>query len=267
MSFHETDAPTELELNAVRNNNTIFTSRHSVEVFASMGAPSHYVPLAFDKASFSVKDKKYFVDDRIVFNLCGKFENRKHHPKILKAWASKYGDNNKYFLQCSLFNQFLPPEENNSSISQSLGGKKYTNIQILHAMPKNAMYNDYLNSANIIIGMSGGEGWGLPEFHSVALGKHGVILNAHGYACWANEDNAVLVNPSGKQSAVDNMFFKPDSNTNQGEIFSWDEDEFLDACDEAIKRTENNPINEHGLELQEQFTYSATLDGILKVME
>ena len=48
-------------------------------------------------------------------------------------------------------------------------------------MPTNTAYNDYLNSGDIIIGMSGGEGWGLPEFHSVALGKYGIILNAHAY--------------------------------------------------------------------------------------
>ncbi len=54
-------------------------------------------------------------------------------------------------------------------------------------MQKNSLYNDYLNSANIILGMSGGEGWGLPEFQSVALGKHAVILNATGYKDWATE--------------------------------------------------------------------------------
>jgi hypothetical protein len=60
-------------------------------------------------------------------------------------------------------------------------------------MQSNETYNDYLNSGDIIIAMSGGEGWGLPEFHSLALGKHGVILNAHVYKDWANEENSCLV--------------------------------------------------------------------------
>jgi len=47
--------------------------------------------------------------------------------------------------------------------------------------------------------MSGGEGWGLPEFQSVALGKHGVILNSSGYQDWANEKNTVMVQPNGKE--------------------------------------------------------------------
>lgn len=267
LSFYELDSPTEPELNMVRNNRTIFSSEHTVEVFSSMGASSHYVPLAFDHHNFKRKDKKYFVDDRIVFNLCGKFEKRKHHPKILNAWAKKYGNNNKYFLQCALYNGFLSNEDNHKCIANSLEGKKYSNIQILHPMARNSMYNDFLNSANIIIGMSGGEGWGLPEFHSVALGKHGVILDAHAYKSWANTDNAVMVESSGKIDAADGVFFKQGELFNQGQLFDWDEDDFLDGCEEAIKRHEANPVNEAGLKLQEKFTYAKTLEGILKVME
>ena len=166
-----------------------------------------------------------------------------------------------------MYNHFLSAEDNNRLIGESLGGKKYSNIQTLHPMPRNTMYNDYLNSAHIVIGMSGGEGWGLPEFHSLALGKHGVILNAHGYQCWANSDNAILVEPSGKKDALDGLFFKQDDSINQGRIFDWEEEDFLDACDEAIKRVEKNPVNEEGLKLQEEFTYAKTLDGILEIME
>ena len=71
-------------------------------------------------------------------------------------------------------------------------------------MPKNAVYNDYLNSGDIVIGMSGGEGWGLPEFHSVGLGKHAVMLNATAYKEWATSENSVLLEPSGKIEVYDN---------------------------------------------------------------
>ena len=134
-------------------------------------------------------------------------------------------------------------------------------------MARNSMYNDFLNSGNIVIGMSGGEGWGLPEFHSIALGKHGVILDAHAYKSWANEDNAILVESSGETDVTDGLFFVEGEQFNQGQIFDWDEDDFLDACDEAIKRYGDNPVNEQGLKLQEKFTYSNMLDSILKIMK
>ena len=121
-------------------------------------------------------------------------------------------------------------------------------------MDRNSEYNDYLNSADIIIGMSGGEGWGLPEFQSVALGKHAVILNAHGYKGWATESNSVLVEPSGKTESEDGVFFTAGSQYNQGSIFDFNEDDFLDACEKAEERVLKNKKNEEGLKLQEEFS-------------
>ena len=59
-------------------------------------------------------------------------------------------------------------------------GQKFFNVNFFGYMAKNTLYNDFLNSADVILGMSGGEGWALPEFQSVAMGKHAVILNASG---------------------------------------------------------------------------------------
>ena len=53
------------------------------------------------------------------------------------------------------------------------------------------------------------------EFHSVAMGKHSVTLNASGYKQWANEENSVLVNPSGKVPVYDGMFFHEGQPYNQ----------------------------------------------------
>jgi hypothetical protein len=134
-------------------------------------------------------------------------------------------------------------------------------------MVKNSLYNDFLNSGNIVIGMSGGEGWGLPEFHSIALGKHAVMLDAHSYKEFAREDNAVLVKPTKKIDAYDGKFFNEGSSFNQGQIYTWDEDDFIDGCDQAIKRFESSRVNEKGLELQDEFSLSKTVDTLLKYIE
>ena len=128
------------------------------------------------------------------------------------------------------------------------------------------MYNDFLNSGNIIIGMSGGEGWGLPEFHSLALGKHGVILNAHAYKDWATKDNSVLVESNGLIDSEDGIFFTKGAPFNQGNIFDFNEEAFIDGCEKAIERVENNKVNENGLKLQKEFTYKKTLESILKFL-
>ena len=267
LTFYETDKPTENEINAAKNNKTLFSSQYAIDIFKDKGVECGYLPLYFDHFNFNVKNRKYFSDDRIVFNLCGKFEKRKHHARILDAWSRKYGGDNRFFLQCAIYNPFLTPEENDGVIHNSLRGNRYSNIQILKPMGKNSLYNDFLNSGNIVIGMSGGEGWGLPEFHSIALGKHAVMLDAHSYKEFANEENSVLIQPEGKIDAYDGKFFIENANFNQGQFYSWNEDDFIDGCEEAVKRFEASPVNEKGLDLQHKFTASNTLDKLINHLE
>jgi len=269
LSFYELDSPTREEINIARNQkNVIFTSTYAVDIFKQSGCDNvKFMPLPFDKYNFNVKNKTYFQDDRVIFNLCGKLEKRKNHKQIIRAWVKKYGNNSKYFLQCSIYNPFLKPEDQQTLIMDILEGKNYFNVSFLGHMQKNEIYNDYLNSANIVIGMSGGEGWGLPEFQSVALGKYGVILNAHAYKDWANSENSILVNPSGKTEVYDNMFFQKGSIFNQGNIFTFNDDDFISACELACEKVRLNRVNEHGLRLQEKFTTEKFLDNILTLIK
>lgn len=267
-SFYELSTPTEIELNIVKNNyKVLFSSKYTCDIYKKYGCNNVYhVPLCFDSFNFHIKEKKYF-DDRITFNLAGKFEKRKHHAKVIKAWLKKYGNNPKYSLQCSIYNPFFEPKQNLDIFHSLVGNTKYFNINFLNFMVQNELYNDFLNSGDIIIGMSGGEGWGLPEFHSVALGKHSVILNAHSYKDWANSDNSVLVEPSGKTSVYDNVFFFPGKNFNQGEIFDFEEEEFIIACEKAIERVESSRVNENGIKLQESFSSDKFAKNILNSLK
>lgn len=268
MTFYELDNPTQHELNIVRNNEkVIVTSNYTKQIFEENGLSNiYYVPLGFDSYNFNKKDKKYFKDDRIVFNVLGKFEKRKQHEKVIKSWIKKYGNNPDYFLQCAIYNPFLSQQENEEIVKRLFDNKNYFNIQFLGFMPQNALYNDFLNSASIVIDM-GTEGWSLPSFHSVAMGKHGVLLNCAGIKEWATEENSSLINPNGKIPCYDGKFFVYGQPFNQGNIFDFDEEEFLDGCEKAIKKVKTNPINEKGLELQKEFTFSKTLEKILAVME
>ncbi|NBW17738.1 MAG: glycosyltransferase family 1 protein [Caulobacteraceae bacterium] len=269
LSFYELDQPTRVEINTVKNNHKVlFSSQETVDLYKNLGCKNvEYIPLAFDKYNFNKIDKTYFTDDRIVFNIVGKLEKRKHHAKLLQLWANKFGNNKKYALQCSIFNPFMKPEDQNTIISQALQGKSYFNINFLPFMGQNKIYNDYLNSANIIIGMSGGEGWGLPEFHSVAIGKHAIIMNAHGYKSWADECNSVLVEPNSKIEAYDGVFFHRGLPYNQGTIYDFNGDDFISACELAIKRVEKDRLNSSGLSLQEKFSSDKFTNNILKYLE
>ena len=115
--------------------------------------------------------------------------------------------------------------------------------------------------------MSCAEGFGLGEFHAVALGKHCVGLNAHGHKQWMTKENSILVSPSGKEEVYDGMFFHKGQPFNQGNIYTFNEDDFINGCEEAIKRVQLNRINEEGLKLQEKFTYKNLTESVIKDIE
>jgi glycosyltransferase involved in cell wall biosynthesis len=268
-TFYELDSPTEAELNVVKNNAKVaFSSKFATNKFIESGADNAInIPLGFDSVNFQPIDTPIYPDGRIVFNLLGKLERRKLHLKTIQAWLSKYGNNRKYFLQCALFNPHIPPEELKVHYHEIVKGHHFFNIHFYDFIPDNASYNAHLNSAKIVLGMSGGEGWGLPEFQSVALGKHAVIHNCAGYQDWATPENSVLINPRQKVNAHDGKFFINGSPWNQGNIFAFDDGEFLAGCDEAIRRSEESGTNWAGIKLQHQFTYEKMAKRVVEELK
>ncbi len=267
MTFYECDSPTPAELNAAKNNKLLVTNNYTHEIFKKNGINSTVIPLGFDEYNFKVKEKKYFDDDRICFNLYGKFEKRKNHRKIIQAWIKKFGNDKKYYLQCALWNNFFSEEDNRNNFLSCVDGKPYFNVQFLSFLPSNKLYNDLLNSAHIVIAMSGGEGWGLPEFQSLCLGKHAVVLDAHAYKDWANKGNSTLVSPSKQMDSHDGFFFKKGSQFNQGSFYDFNEDEFINACEESIKKFKENNTNRAGVELKDKFSYKRTTEKIIETLE
>ena len=274
-TFYELDAPTPFELNAVKNQAAVIvSSNYTKQIFESFGCSNiHYIPLGFDKANFSVSTKPRPFPPQITFNLCGKLEKRKNHKAAIRAWVKKFGNNAKYRLQLAIYNVHLNnihgdgADYNPNAIMDAIGvNPPPYNVSVHPHFGTNALYNDFLNSSDICIGVSGAEGWDLPVFQSVALGKHAVILNAHVYKDWATSANSVMINPNGKIDAYDNFFFKKGLHINQGQIFTFNEDEFIAGCEEAIKRVESERVNQAGLELQDKFTYTNTYNQIKSIV-
>ncbi len=263
ITFMELDGLTPTEVNILKNQEQVFvTSTYTKGVFEQFGVKSTYLPLGFDSYNFQTLEKRPLIDGVTTFTLFGKGEKRKSHFKILNLWAKKYGNNMKYRLNCALHNPFLRPEQLQAMINQALEGKSYANINHLAYMPTNAEYNQYLQSGQICIAMSGGEGRGLGEYHATALGAWPVALNAHAFKDFLTPDNAVLVNPNSKIPAADGVFFAPNGPFNIGNLFDFDGNEFIAACEQAEVRAAQG-LNVKGLELQ-KLTYKDTVDVLLK---
>lgn len=265
MTFHETSELTRTEKNILDQQDLIFvSSSYTKSVFESFGVKNvFHVPLGFDSTHF--KTVEIPQDDTIRFLLAGKSENRKNTLRLLNLWAQKYGNDKRYNLLCQINNPFTPPEVFKNQIRHALGGKHFFNISFLDFIPKLSTFNQLLNAIDIdLTGMSACEGFNLPAFHTTALGKWGIFLNAHVHKDFADESNAILVNPTGMRPAEDIQFFRKGDRFNQGEWFEFNNDDFISAMEIAVSKAKT--LNENGLKLQEKFTYDKTTESILSLI-
>lgn len=271
MTFYELDSPTDVEINVLNNQHSVLVSSNETKkVFEEYGVrtPVTYCPLGFDSQNFFKTSKTYYPPEVVVFGIFGKFEKRKHHEKAIRAWCKRFAGDRRYVLHTHIYNPFFRPEDNQQILGRILEGRpKPFNMNVLPFMKTLSELNECLNAVNIVIDMSGGEGFSLPSFHCLGLGKHGIIHNCSAMKDWANKDNAVLVESSGKEEVYDGTFFTKGQPFNQGNIYTWDEDAFIAGCEEAIARHTANPVNEAGLKIQQDFTWSKTVDTILETLK
>jgi len=268
LTFHELDSLTAEETNILNSYDQIFvTSRFSKNVFEDCGVSSKvvYVPMGVDNSVFYSLNKPRQFKDTIVFSIFGKFEKRKRHLQTIQAWIKKYGNDIRYKLHLYITNPFFKPEQMNQVYAQIFNNQpKPLNVDLFPYLPTNAHLNDAYNITDIVIDMSGGESISLGSLNCIAMGKHGVVHWNSGIKDWATEDNAVLVKPNGKEPVYDGVFFHPNQKFNQGNIYTYDTDAFLNACDVAINKFNSNPVNEKGKELQNTYNFKIGAETILK---
>lgn len=262
-TFYECDEPTKEEISLCNmQDSTIFSSSHAEECFKSAGCSNtKYIPIGFDEDFFETG--KEYLPGKIHFGLVGKFEKRKNTARILKLWADRYGNNSDYQLTCCINNPFFKEDQMSMAVSRALDGETYTNINFLPFLKTNSEMNELYNAIDInLSGMSGAEGWNLPAFNSTCLGKWSVTLNCTSHRDWANKDNSIIVESSGKKQIYDGIFFNEGQAFNQGKMHTFSDDSFYDGCERAISKFSEK--NANGVELKNKFNYNNTLNKILE---
>ena len=263
-TFYELDSPTFTETKICNSHDKVmFSSSCANNLFKEKGLNnSTYIPLGFDR-DFHKTDRSYLDENIIHFGLMGKMEKRKHTLKILKIWADTFGNNPKYQLSCAISNHFMSSEILNQSIAAALEGEYYDNINFVPFMKTNSEVNEFMNSINIdLTGLSGAEGWNLPAFNCSCLGKWSCVLNSTSHKDWADNENSILVQPSGKEPSYDGVFFKEGANVNQGNIYSFSSEDIKTAFVLAVANHKQE--NKKGLELKNRLTYKKSVNSILE---
>jgi glycosyltransferase involved in cell wall biosynthesis len=266
LTFHETDRLTDVEVNILKQQKTVFvTSNYTKEVFEKHGLKNVvYCPLGFDDFHFHKTNKRYLGKNVKTFGLYGKLESRKNTIRVLSAWIKKFGNKDGYALNCAISNSFIPEPQFKALIASTFpNGEQPFNVNFINFQKTLEEYNDVLNAADVdLTGLSSCEGFNLPTFQSLCLGKWSVCLDAHVHKDFANKSNAILVNPTGTRPAEDGIFFRQGYFVNQGEWADFTDEDLDTAFDRAVEVAKTP--NPNGEALAKEFTWDRTVDTILE---
>lgn len=269
-TFHETDRLTPTEVNILNNcDNVFFSCQYSCEIARAQLNRSVnviYAPLGFDSESFKIVKNPNKRKDVTVFSLKGKFEKRKHTARIIKSWTKIFGGHPNYRLDCLVHNPFMTQGEWDLALREIFkNSAKPWNVNFIPYLPSNSQYNLALNEADVdLTGMSGGEGFNLPLFQSLCLGKQAIVLNAHAHKDFCTSENSFLIEPSGKIDSEDGKFFKNGAPFNQGNFFDYKDSDFEDALLSIVDRAKTENIE--GIKLAKEFNYSRTCEILKSVI-
>lgn len=265
-TFHETDGLTPIEAKILSQQKVVFvSSQYTKSVFEESGLNNVvYCPLGFDDLHFHKTGKRYLGKSVKTFGLYGKFESRKNTLRVLSAWVKKFGNKDGYALNCAISNPFMDDRHLKQLINSCFpNGEQPFNVNFLGFSKTLEEYNDVLNAADVdLTGMSSCEGFNLPAFQSLCLGKWAVMLNAHVHKDFATKDNSVLVEPFGMREAEDGIFFKKGFFVNQGNWFDFKDEDLYEALDRAAELAKTP--NPKGEELAKEFSWKRTVDTILE---
>lgn len=269
-TVHEIDSITDTEKNIMNQYERVLVpSNYSSEVFNSQGVKTGVCPNYFDPRLFFKQEvPKKGLEDVTIFSIIGKLEKRKATAKSIAAWIKRFGGNKKFRLHCHIHNQFLMTniEPKNYVQAHSQMIERITGIAIpwnvtFFGFQTKEEFNMALNVVDIDLGLSCGEGFGLPLLQTRCLGKKAVSLRAHAHVDYCSEEDSVFIDPTGKEDCYDGVFFQEKSPYNQGKIFTWNEDEAIAAMEKAVEK--EKPSEQFSENLKNKFSVKNTVDILL----
>lgn len=264
-TVHETDRLTDTEVNILRNQDKVFvTSRYSKDVFSGQGVEAEVCHNYFDSHHFfKIENPTGKKEDVVEFFLGGKFEKRKKTAEIMLTWAKCFANNGKYRLNCAINNPFLDKDKVYDSVQRIFRGNVPWNINFIGHIEKNSDYNKLLNFIDIdLTGLSGAEGCNLVTMNCLALGKKSVVLDEHAHRDFDRYGNSILVEASDKYPIYDNSFFFEGAEFNQGNMFTWDEENVVKRIKDSV---DHKKVMENS-EIPERFSVTKTVDTLLSAL-
>lgn len=172
-------------------------------------APIRVVPGGVDTRTYNRNvvplDRKQLKldEDTFVFLTWGKFEPRKGHMEVLRAFRDEFGEDEKVALVMQARNPFAAQDYIDGQISTVLRNGEHKNVRLVKSeVPLELMPRLY-RTADCFVLPTKGEGWGLPTSESAACGVPSIMTRLGAHMTFLNDDTSWFVDTLGLEPVDD----------------------------------------------------------------
>ena len=216
------------------------------------------VPLGVDAELFPPAPVRQ--NDKTIFFNCGKWEVRKGHDILIKAFKKvlEHGENAELWMMCS--NPFNSEQEN-AQWHQLYNHPKVKLIP--RAETQQEVYN-MMSQVDCGVFPSRGEGWNLELLEMMATGKHVIATEYSAHTEFCTKENCGLLTIKDVESAFDGKWF-----FGQGNWAKIDAHAEMDLHMKMMRfiLDKKGSINEAGIETAKRFSWDNTANGIMEALK
>ena len=227
-------------------------------IYLDADAQVHVVPLGVDAELFPPAPARQ--DDKTIFFNCGKWEIRKGHNILIKAFEKvlEHGENAELWMMCT--NPFNSEEENNKWHELY----NHPKVKLIPRMETQQEVYNIMSQVDCGVFPSRGEGWNLELLEMMAAGKHVVATEYSAHTEFCTEENSYLLPISDVEPAFDNKWFFGQGNW--AKIDDTEVDMLTKLMQRFIKLSKGK-VNLEGIETAKKFSWQNTAKEMVKCLK
>jgi glycosyltransferase involved in cell wall biosynthesis len=222
----------------------------------------YVVPLGVDSNIFSPSNDSN--GEKTVFFNCGKWEIRKGHDIIVKAFNKAFSTNDDVELHMMCENPFNSEDENKAWKTLYKESKLGSKISLLGRVSTHEEVYNIMANVDCGIFPSRAEGWNLELLEMMSCNKPVITTNYSAHTEFCTPDNAFLVDVDNLEPAIDGKWF-------HGDVGRWASlgDKQVDQIAEYMVHVHNNSIktNKNGVETAKKFTWANSARKIKEALQ
>lgn len=267
--FFELDRFNAREIHHLNHLDRLFVaSKWAAEVASSqISTDIRIVPLGVDRGIFHERvPADRLTPDFTVFANVGKWERRKGHDILLRAFNKAFRPTDKVVLKMLCYNPFIGPQNNLWAHDYS-GSPMGRNIVLSPRLTNHKAVARFLAGADCGVFPARAEGWNLELLEMMAMGKHVICTHVTAHTEFADENNSRLIHCEETEPAEDGIWFH-----GQGDwahLGDDQEEQLIAHLREihSLKQTGKLGSNDAGIETGRKFSWTNTANLIIKGLQ